>query len=88
MKLLILAAAIAGCAPPAYYVANIYADDHGQLFTQRCPIDGGRHGDKPDPANCRYERVGPPPAEIQTQLGAPPPTPPGPPSAPPAPPAE
>jgi hypothetical protein len=88
IKLLLLAAALASCAPTAYYVANIYADDHGGLVTERCPIDNGRHGDKPDPDHCRYERVGPVPAEVQASLGGPPPgPPPAPPAAPPAPPA-
>ena len=87
-KLVLLAAALVGCAPPAYYVANVFADDHGALFTERCPIDGGKHGDKPDPANCRYERVGPPPPELQAQvygsapMGPPPGAPPPPAPAP------
>ena len=32
-KLLLLSVALVGCAPPAYYVANVFADDHGSLFT-------------------------------------------------------
>ena len=85
-KLLLAVAGLAGCAPPAYYVANVYADGQGSLVMQRCPIDAGNKGDKPDPANCRYERVGPPPPEAAAQLGPtaspPPPPPPPPPPAP------
>jgi hypothetical protein len=76
-KLLFVAATLASCAPAGYYVANVYADDHGGLFTERCPIDSGTHGDKPDPDHCRYERVGPPPPQVQAQFG-PPPAPPAP----------
>jgi hypothetical protein len=86
LKLLLLTAALASCTPTAYYVANIYADNNGGLVTERCPIDNGRHGDKPDPDHCRYERVGPVPPEVQASLGGPP-APPAPP-APPPPPAQ
>ena len=82
MKTFLLLAALASCAPPAYYVANVYADPSGALFTQRCPIDGGRHGDKPDPDNCRFERVGPPPPELSATIPAAPPPPPAPPAPP------
>ncbi|HEY1814937.1 MAG TPA: hypothetical protein VGG74_21465 [Kofleriaceae bacterium] len=84
-KLLLLAVLAAGCGPTGYYVANVYADQGG-LYTQRCAIDGGSHSDKPDPEHCRYERVGPPPAEALSQVGAPPAAPPAP-ATPPAPPA-
>ncbi|HEY1552475.1 MAG TPA: hypothetical protein VGG28_31825 [Kofleriaceae bacterium] len=82
--LLLLAALAAGCAPTGYYVANVYQDPSGTIV-QRCAIDGGSHGDKPDPANCKFERVGPPPPEAGAQLGAPPAPPAAPPAAPPTP---
>jgi len=84
-KLLLIAVLAAGCGPTGYYVANVYADQGG-LYTQRCAIDGGSHSDKPDPNNCKYERVEPPPPEVRAMFPAAPapaaPTPPTPPAAP------
>ncbi|HTR53444.1 MAG TPA: hypothetical protein VMJ10_22275 [Kofleriaceae bacterium] len=74
---------VCACQPTAYYVANLFVDQSGQLITQRCAIDNGRNSDKPDPANCRYERVGPPPPEVQALIPAAPPPSAPPPSAPP-----
>lgn len=68
-KLLLIAVLAAGCGPTGYYVANVYADQGG-LYTQRCAIDGGTHGDKPDPSNCKYERVEPPPVEVRAMFPA------------------
>jgi hypothetical protein len=87
-KLLLLAILAAGCNPTGYYVANVFVDANG-MYTQRCAIDGGTHSDKPDPEHCRFERVGPPPAEALAQVGgapaapAPPATPPTPAAPPP-----
>lgn len=74
-KLLVIAVLAAGCGPTGYYVANVYADQGG-LYTQRCAIDAGGHGDKPDPSNCKYERVEPPPPEVRAMFPAPAPAPP------------
>ena len=71
-----------GCGPTAYYVANVYQNGP-DLYTQRCAIDNGRNSDKPDPANCRFERVGPVPPELANQIPAGPPPSPAPPPAPP-----
>ncbi len=86
MRYLLFVTALAACGPPAYYVANVYADQGG-MFTERCPIDSGKHGDKPDPDHCRYERVGPLPPEVAAKFNvAPPPSPMEPPPPPPPPP--
>jgi hypothetical protein len=86
-KLLVLAMLAAGCTPAGYYVANVYADEGG-LYTQRCAIDSGSHSDKPDPNNCKFERVGPPPPEVRAMLPAgPPPPAAAPPATPPTPPS-
>jgi hypothetical protein len=86
-KLLLLASLAGGCAPTGYYVANVYADDGG-LYTQRCAIDSGTHSDHPDPSNCKFERVAPPPPEVRAMFPAPPPPPaqPATPATPPTPP--
>ena len=83
------------CGPTGYYIADVYVHDN-DLYTKKCAIDAGNARDKPDPANCRFERVGGVPAELLAQLPPPatatPPTPPpaavppAPPAAPPAPP--
>ena len=75
------------CGPTGYYIADVYVHDN-DLYTKKCAIDAGRNSDKPDPSNCRFERVGGVPAELLAQLPPPqaatPPTPP--PVAPPTPP--
>ena len=55
LLLALVAATAASCAPPSYYVANVY-DHNGTLMQDRCaisPYDG-----KPDPSNCHIEVVG------------------------------
>ena len=76
---LLLVLGVPACGPPAYYVANVYQSGAG-LVMQKCALDGGRHGDKPDPENCKFEQVGPLPSDAQVP-GAPPAPAPAPPVA-------
>ena len=73
LKLLALAGlALSACMPPAYYVSNVYKDSSDtDLVLQLCAIDAGKYSDKPDPYNCKLQRVGPIPAEVRAKLGEP-----------------
>ena len=55
LLLVLFGATIGACAPPAYYVANVY-DNNGTLTEDRCSISA--FTGKPDPSDCHSEAVG------------------------------